>query len=72
MLKSAKEAIENERLVKATVSELTFASMFAQLKKVMKDFDSRDNASASAVIKIKTEADVSFTETKREDGATDD
>ena len=67
VLKSANISSENERFVRATVSELTLDSMSKQLKKVMKDFESSENASASAIVKIKKEPDVSYTEARKED-----
>ena len=54
---------ENERLIRATVSDLTLAEMSKHLKKVMEGYDS-EKFSNSMAVNIKKEPEVSFIESK--------
>ena len=62
-LKSANLSDENERLIRATVSDLTLAEMSKHLKKVMEGYDS-EKFSNSMAVNIKKEPEVSFIESK--------
>ena len=64
-LKSANLTQENEKLIKATVSELTVKAMAEQLKKVMRSFSSTVSSDATVpAIQIKREIDVAYTDDK--------
>ena len=62
-LKSANLTQENERLIKATVSELTVKAMAQQLKKVMRSYSGTVSSDDKVqAIQIKREIDVAFTD----------
>ena len=67
-LKSANITPDNEKLVKATVSELTLSSMSKQLRKIMHGHSSSDSSPNTSPVVKKTEMDiVNYTEDNQMD-----
>ena len=67
-LKSANIPLDNEKLVKATVSELTLSSMSKQLQKIMHGHSSSDSSPNTSPVVKKTEMDiVNYTEDNQMD-----
>ena len=64
VLKSANLKPEDERLIKATVSELTLAKMSEQLKKVMRGYDT--SVKKYPAVQVKNELDIEFNESSSE------
>ena len=64
VLKSANLKPEDERLIKATVSELTLAKMSEQLKKVMRGYDTSEKKYPA--VQVKNELDIEFNESSSE------
>ena len=57
-LKSANLTPDNEKLVKATVSELTLSSMSGQLRKIMHKHPSDDSSPNTSPVVVKNEMDI--------------
>ena len=57
-LKSANLAPDNEKLVKATVSELTLSSMSGQSRKIMHKHSSDDSSPNTSPVVVKNEMDI--------------
>ena len=67
-LKSANITKDNEKLVKATVSELTLSSMSEQLRKIMHGHFSSDSSPNTSPVEVKNEMDiVNYTENNQMD-----
>ena len=66
-LKSANLRPEDERLIKATVSELTLAEMSKQLKKVMRGYNTSNTSERKyPAVQVKSELDIEFNESAPE------
>ena len=62
-LKSANLSQENEQLIKATVSELTFKAMAKQLKKVMRGYSGTASSNDTGQsVKVKQEVNIAYTD----------
>ena len=57
-LKSANITKDNQKLVKATVSELTLSSMSKQLQKIMHEHSSSDSSPNTSLVVVKNEMDI--------------
>ena len=57
-LKSANITKDNEKLVKATVSELTLSSMSKQLRKIIHGHSSSDSSPNTSPVVVKNEMDI--------------
>ena len=67
-LKSVNITKDNEKLVKATVSELMLSSMSEQLRKIMHRHSSSDTSPNTSPVMVKNEMDIGLCESLRKKG----